>query len=166
MFTKDETLLRQYESAEPAITAHLREWGFDMNLQAMVTDNISELLVKIIEFTENRQKILTRNINCMHRCDFVPMDLAVDEFSDLLNTAIEEHLCSDRLVLCDTANIKFDVEGELKVEPVIDGGALELFKDSQDEYLEDQINRLLENALNQRVAAELLREREATTAVF
>jgi len=137
-----------------------------MNLQAMITDNISELLVKIIEFTQNRQKILICNINCMHHCDFVPMDLAVDEFSDLLNTAIAEHMRNRRLVLCDTENIKFGIDGELEVKPVIDSEAFELFEECQDEYIEDQINRLLENALNQRVAAELLRERETNTAVL
>ncbi len=137
-----------------------------MNLQAMITDTISELLVKIIEFTQNRQKILTYNINRMHHCDFVPMDLAVDEFSDLLNTAIAEHMRNRRLVLCDTENIKFGIDGELKVKPVIDRDAFELFEDCQDEYIEDQIHRLLENALNQRVAAELLRERETSTAVL
>lgn len=137
-----------------------------MNLQAMISDNISELLVKIIEFTQNRQKILTRNINCMHHCDFVPKDLAVDEFSDLLNTAIAEHMRNRRLVLCDTENIKFGIDGELKMKPVIDSEAFELFEECQDEYIEDQINRLLENALNQRVAAELLRERETNAAVL
>ena len=137
-----------------------------MNLQAMITDNISELLVKIIEFTQNRQKILTCNINCMHCCDFVPMDLAIDEFSDLLNTAIAEHMRSQRLVLCDTENIKFGVGGELEATPIIDSDAFELFDEYQDEYIEDQINKLLENALNQRVAAELLRERETNTAAL
>ena len=137
-----------------------------MNLQAMITDNISELLVKIIEFTQNRQKILTFNINCMHRCGFVPMDLAVDEFSDLLNTAVAEHVRSHRLVLCDTENIKFGVGGELEAKPVIDSDAFDLFEECHDEYIEDQINRLLENALNQRVAAELLREREMNAAVL
>lgn len=137
-----------------------------MNLQAMMTDNISELLVKIIEFTQNRQKILTRNINYMHSCDFTPMDLAVDEFSDVLNTAIAEHMRNRRLVLCDSENIKFGMGGQLEARPIIDGEALELFEESQDEYIEDQINRLLENALNQRVAAELLKERETNIAVF
>jgi len=137
-----------------------------MNLQGLITDNISELLVKIIEFTQNRQKILTCNINRMHSCDFMPMDLAVDEFSDVLNTAIAEHMRNRRLVLCDSENIKFGLGGQLEVRPIIDSEAFELFEESQDEYIEDQINRLLENALNQRVAAELLKERETNTAVF
>lgn len=137
-----------------------------MNLQAMITDNISELLVKIIEFTQNRQKILTFNINSMYRDGFVPMDLAVDEFSELLNRAVAEHMRSRRLVLCDTENIKFGPGGELEAKPIIDSEAFDLFEECHDEYLEDQINRLLENALNQRVAAELLRERETNTAVL
>ncbi|MHC4740426.1 MAG: hypothetical protein ACYS8Z_00785 [Planctomycetota bacterium] len=135
-----------------------------MNLQAMITDNISELLVKIIEFTQNRQKLLTCNINCMHDCGFAPMDLAVDEFSDVLNTAIAEHMRNRRLVLCDTENVKFGLGGRLETKPIIDSEAIRLLEESQDDYIEDQINKLLENALNQRVAAELLKERETKAA--
>jgi hypothetical protein len=68
-------------------------------------------------------------------------------------------------VLCDTENIKFGVGGQLETRPIINSEALELFEESQDEYIEDQINRLIENSLNQRVAAELLKERETKTAV-
>lgn len=135
-----------------------------MNLQAMITDNISELLVKIIEFTQKRQKILTCNINCMHDCGFAPMDLAIDEFSDVLNIAIAEHMSNRRLVLCDTENVKFGLGGRLETKPIIDMEAFSLLEESQEDYIEAQINRLLENALNQRVAAELLKERETNTA--
>ena len=137
-----------------------------MNLQSLVTDNVSELLVKIIEFTENRQIVLTRNINCMHLSGFVPMDLAVDEFSELLNIALEEHICNQRLVLCDTENIKFGDDGGLEVRAVVDDCALELLEESRDEYIEEQIDKLLENALNQRVAAELLKDRQEVSALF
>jgi len=137
-----------------------------MNLQSLVTDNVSELLVKIIEFTENRQIVLTRNINCMHLSGFVPMDLAVDEFSELLNIALEEHICNQRLVLCDTENIKFGVDGGLEIRAVVDDCALELLEESRDEYIEEQIDKLLENALNQRVAAELLKDRQEVSALF
>ncbi len=137
-----------------------------MNLQSMLTDNITELLIKIIEFTQTRQKVLTRNINCMHYAGFVPMDVAVDEFSELLNMAIDEHMHNQRLLFCDTQNIKFGADGNLEVEAVIDEYALELLEDSRDEYLEEQINKLLENSLNQRVAAELLREREGILSIF
>jgi len=137
-----------------------------MNLQSLVTDNVSELLVKIIEFTENRQIVLTRNINCMHLSGFVPMDLAVDEFSELLNIALEEHICNQRLVLCDTENIKFGDDGGLEVRAVVDDCSLNLLEESRDEYIEEQIDRLLENALNQRVAAELLKDRQEVSALF
>jgi len=137
-----------------------------MNLQSLVTDNVSELLVKILEFTENRQIVLTRNINCMHISGFVPMDLAVDEFSELLNIALEEHICNQRLVLCDTENIKFGVDSGLEVRAVVDDCALELLEESRDEYIEEQIDKLLENALNQRVAAELLKDRQEVSALF
>lgn len=137
-----------------------------MNLQSLATDNISELLVKIIEFTENRQKVLTRNINNMHSNDFSPKDLAIDEFSDLLNIAIEEHLRHRRLVLCDTENIKFGIDGDLEAKAVIDESAFELLAEDRDEYVEDQINKLMENAINQRVAAELLKGRDDIAAMF
>ena len=137
-----------------------------MNLAPLATDNISELLVKIIEFTENRQIVLTRNINCMHLSGFVPMDLAVDEFSELLNIALEEHICNQRLVLCDTENIKFGDDGGLEVRATVDDCALKLLEESRDEYIEEQIDRLLENALNQRVAAELLKDRQEVSALF
>ena len=130
-----------------------------MNLPSLITDNITELLAKIIEFTQTRQKILTRNINNIHNPGFVPEDLAVDEFSDLLNNAISEHIQNERLVLRDTENIKFGISGSFKVKPVFDKCAKELLEDNSAKYLELQINKLLENSLNQRVAAELLRQK-------
>jgi len=137
-----------------------------MNLTPLITDNTAELLVKIIEFTQIRQKVLTRNINNIHSPGFIPKDLAVNEFSRLLNNAIKEHIRSQRLVLCDTENIKFGAAGSFKVEPVIDKYAKELIEGSPDEYLELQVNKLLENSLNQRLAAELLRQKERTTSTF
>jgi len=137
-----------------------------MNPPLPITDNITELLVKIIEFAEIRQKILTQNINNIHSPGFVPKDLAVDEFSDLLNNAVDEHARSQRLVLCDTKNIKFGINGSFEVEPVVDRYAKELLEENLDEYLELQINKLLENSLNQRVATELLRQNQALLSIF
>ena len=137
-----------------------------MNLPLLITDNITELLVKIIEFTQTRQKILTENINNIHSPGFVPKDLAVGEFSDLLNNAINEHIQNQRLVLCDTESIKFGVSGSFKVKPVADEYAKELLEENRDEYIELQINKLLENSLNQRVAAELLRQKQGGIPIF
>ncbi len=131
-----------------------------MKLTSLISDNISEVLVKIIEFTNTRQKILAENINNIHKPGFVPKDLAVDEFSKLLHTAINEHIRNQRLVLCDTENIKFGIDGGFEVKPVADKYAGRLLKEKKDQYLELQINKLLENSINQRLAAELLRHKQ------
>ncbi len=136
-----------------------------MNLSLLITDNIAELLVKIIEFTHTRQKVLTRNINNVHNPGFLPEDLLVDEFSDLLHDAIDEHIRSRCLVLRDTENVKFGISGRFEVKPVVDNYAKQLLEGNRDEYVELQINKLLENSLNQRIAAELLRQRQDMVSV-
>ena len=120
----------------------------------------TEMLVKIIAFTQSRQKIITQNINNLHGSDFVPMDLAVYEFCGVLNEAIGEHARTRRLVLCDTENIKFGECGSFDFRPMIDIRAKEMLEESSDKYIEMQIGKLLENALNQRIAAELLKHRQ------
>jgi len=137
-----------------------------MNAPVMITDNVTELLVKIVKFTEKRQQVLTSNINNMRKADFVPRDLAVDEFSQLLNYAIDEHIQNRRLVLCDTENIKFGTEGTFEVRPMVDGPAKELLDKNPDEYLQLQINKLLENTLNQKVAETLIKQKEGITCDF
>ncbi|MHC4265225.1 MAG: hypothetical protein ACYSUK_04740 [Planctomycetota bacterium] len=130
-----------------------------MKLQETVTDNITELLVKIIEFTRERQKILVRNINNIDTCKFEPQDLAVEEFSSLINNAIDEHLANHRLLLFDTETIKFGASGSLQIKAVSDMHAASLLNENKDEYLEIQVNKLLENSLNQKIAAELIRKK-------
>ncbi len=79
----------------------------NMPMPLLMTDNITELLVKIIEFTQMRQKVLVKNINNIHTAGFTPCDLTVNEFADALNTALDEHIQNRRLVLCDSKNVKF-----------------------------------------------------------
>ena len=136
-----------------------------MNLTSLITDNITEILVKIIEFTHTRQKILAQNITNIHEPGFVPKDLAVDEFSNSLNNAINEHIRNQRLVLCDTENIKFGVSGSIEVKPLVDECSRELLEENRDEYLELQINKLSENSLNQRLATVLLRQKQRPVSI-
>ena len=89
----------------------------------------------------------------------MPEDLTVGEFSRVLNSAIDEHIANGRLILRDTKNIKFGISGCFEVKPVVDEYARELLEENRDEYIELQINKLLENSLNQTVAAELLRQK-------
>jgi len=135
-----------------------------MNITPLITDNITEILVKIIEFTHNRQKILTQNITNLNNPGFVPKELAVNEFSDLLNNALDEHIRNRRLILCDTENIKFGASGSFEVRPILDEQSKELLEENRDGYLELQINKLLENSLNQRLAAEFLRQKQKTVS--
>jgi flagellar basal body rod protein FlgB len=159
-----------YLSSPPSLSsAKLKERmrqqeGSDMNLTSLVTDNITEILVKIIEFTHTRQKIIIRNITCMNNPGFVPHKLAVKEFSGLLNSAIDEHIQNQRLLLRDTENIKFGTSGDFEVKPTVDSHSKLLLEMNRDEYLEVQIKKLLENSLNQRVAAELLRKKQNTAS--
>ena len=137
-----------------------------MNLPSTITDNITEVLIKIIEFTQTRQKILTQNINNIDSFGFEPKDLEVDEFSELLHNAINEHTRSQRLVLRYTQNIKFGAAGNFKVASITDKYSKELLEENRDEYLELQINKLLENSLNQRAAAELLKQKQGMVSIF
>ncbi len=127
-----------------------------MNLSSLIKDNVAELLVKIIQFTRTRHKILVQNLHNIHNLGYVPKDFQVDEFSEMLNKAIDEHIQNRRLVLRDTESIKFGEDGLFEVTPIIDTYAEELLKENKNDYIKLQIDKLLENSLNQRIAAELL----------
>jgi hypothetical protein len=131
-----------------------------MNLPTLITDNITEVLLKIIEFTQSRQKILIQNINKMHSDGFAPMDLPVDEFSKLMTQALAEHACSGRLILRDGQKVKFGSNGSFEAMAAVDEDAKSLFEQNRDEYLRRQIDKMLENSLNQRIAADLLKQKQ------
>ncbi len=137
-----------------------------MNSLPAVTDNISELLVKIIAFTQTREHLLTDNINNARTSGFVPKDLAVDEFSSVMNVALTEHIRSRRLILHDTESIRFGRAGCFEVRPFTDDSAKKLMERNPDEYIEEQLNRLMENRLNQKIATELLRKKEKAVSIF
>ena len=134
-------------------------------MSSTVTDNITEVLVKIMEFTKGRQKVLSRNINDIHQQGFVPMDLDVEGFSQLLNVAINEHVRSNRLLFVDNENIKFGPDGSFEIKATVDHYAKELLEKSRDEYLELQTNKLMENSLNKKTATELLRQKQSMISV-
>jgi flagellar basal body rod protein FlgB len=132
---------------------------------SLITDNITEILIKIVKFTQTRQKILIQNIINVQNPGFVPKELEVNEFSDVLNNAIDEHVQNQRLVLRDTENIKFGASGSIELKPVIDEHGIKLLEENRDEYIERQINKLWENSLNQKLAAELLRQKQGTIPI-
>jgi hypothetical protein len=75
--------------------------------------------------------------------------------------AVSEHTSSRRLLLCDGRNVKFGPGGSFKVTPIVDEQAKLLLVENHDEYLRGQISKLLENSLNQRIATQLLRQKQS-----
>lgn len=131
---------------------------------ASIADNISDILVKIIYFTQLRRRVLHENL---HRADdpgFMPLDMPVREFAEALNGAVAEHLQNRRLLFRDTPSIRFGPNNTMEIRPVADPSAHTLLQTSRDEYTEAQIAKLLENCLNRQVAEELLRQKSGACA--
>ena len=133
-----------------------------MDLLSFIPDNITEVLAKIVQFTELRRGILNGNIRGLHTPGYVPRDLPVLEFAELLHVAIGEHLQHHRLLFRDTANINFGDGGTMRIHPIADEHARTLLETNPDEYLNLQISRLLENSLNWKVAQELMQRHSGT----
>jgi len=130
-----------------------------MDLLSFIPDNVAEVLAEIIRFTELRRRILYHNIHRVDEPGFLPQDMPVREFAAALNDAVAEHLRNHRLLFRDTANITFGSRSSMQIRPVVDAHAQDLLQRSRDEYMELQVNKLLENALNRKVAGELLRQK-------
>jgi len=126
---------------------------------ASIADNISDVLVKIITFTELRRRVLHENLHRADESGFMPQDLPVREFAEALNVAVAEHLRHRRLLFHDTTNLTFGPNNTIEVRPTPDPHAHALLQASRDRYTELQINKLMENCLNRRVAEELLRQK-------
>ena len=132
-----------------------------MNLSQTVTDNVTELLNKIVDFTDQRRGVLTKNIlNCNAR-GFVPQDLDTEEFATVMSCAVAEYIKSKRLLFCDAENIRFGRGGSFNSFTVVDEEAKSLFEKDINEYLELQTEKLSENLLNSKIAKQLLEQRQS-----
>jgi len=137
-----------------------------MKLSTLISDNVTEVLLKVIEFTQRRQKVLVANVNNANSADFLPRDLDVEQFCHSINTAIDEHLRSGWLILRDTENIKFGRRGSFEAKAFVDTDAEQLRLQDPQKYLKLQAKKLLENSRDQKMAAGLLREKQGTTSVY
>ncbi len=129
---------------------------------ASIADNISDVLVKIIHFTQLRRQVLHANLHKADHPGFAPQDMPVRELAEALNVAVAEHLQHRRLLFRDTPHIKFGPNNTMEVLPILDSQAQVLLQTNRDEYTESQIRKLLENCLNRKVAEELLRQKGGT----
>jgi len=130
-----------------------------MKLSTTTIDNITEVLTRIVEFTDRRRDVLTRNLFDYQAAGFQPEDLPVCEFAECMTEAVSEHLRSKRLLLCDRENVSFGEAGSFDVDPIVDSKAKDLLKTNIKDYLQMQIQKLSENLMNNRIAVELLKQK-------
>jgi flagellar basal body rod protein FlgB len=126
------------------------------DLSSLIRDNIDELLVKIIQFTHIRHKVILENINNCHSAGFIPRQVDAEYFAKVISIALSEHQKNRRLVLCDSESVSFMPGGRLSVKLEVDAAARRLFEEDFDQYLCLQEQRLSENTINNKTACALL----------
>jgi len=136
-----------------------------MNVSTTVTDNMTEVLTRIVEFTDRRRDVLTRNLFDYRRPGFRPLDLPVSEFAECMTEAVCEHVRSQRLLLCDRQAVRFGAQGTFDAEAQVDTQAETLLQNDIKQYLQAQIRKLSENLMNNRIAVELLQQKQRQTAL-
>ena len=130
-----------------------------MKLSSTTVDNLTEVLTRIVEFTDRRRDVLTRNLFDYKTDGFQPKDLPVCEFAECMTEAVSEHIRSQRLLMCDRDNVVFGEDGSFDVMPVVDSESASLLKTDTKQYLQRQIHKLSENLMNNRIAVELLKQK-------
>jgi flagellar basal body rod protein FlgB len=130
-----------------------------VKLPPSATDNLTELLSRIIDFTERRKEVLTRNLFDYRNSGFIPKDLPVHEFSDTLTHALAEHIRNKRLLLEDRQNVRFYSNGDFDAEAIADTDGVVLLENNPQAYVQEQISKLSENLIHNRLAVELLRQK-------
>jgi flagellar basal body rod protein FlgB len=136
--------------------------GAPTDMMSLIPDNLTELLLKILQFTEQRRDVLYHNMDKAQTPEFTPKDMPVLEFARALNSALAEHVQNHRLLFCDTQNIKFGPNSSMQIMPVADSHAQTLRQEDPNQYLEYQVNKLLENSLNRKIASQLLKFNQGT----
>jgi flagellar basal body rod protein FlgB len=131
-----------------------------MKVTSTTIDNLTEILTQIIEFTERRRQVLTHNLFDYKNPGFRPCDMPVTEFAGCMTEAVTEHVCSQRILVCDRKHVRFEEDGCFDAVPVIDHKAEKLLLSDLKQYLHLQIHKLSENLMNNRIAVELLKQKQ------
>jgi flagellar basal-body rod protein FlgB len=117
-----------------------------MILSAMFNNSGTAPLDRVIQFTENRHKILVNNLANIDTPGYVMQDLNVNKFQQDLKNAIERKTLSNESS-AEPANAKTDHNQYL------------LFHDQNNRSVEKQVSQITENTVAHNVAVELLRSR-------
>jgi hypothetical protein len=131
-----------------------------MDLSSLIRDNIDDILIKIIQFTHIRHRVIADNIKNCRSAGFVPRRVDVDDFAKVMSVALAEHQRSKKLSLCDSHTITFSFGGKLDVRPEMDAAAQKLFVQDFRRYILLQKQRLKENIVNNKTACALLRHKK------
>lgn len=132
----------------------------NLSTSTLAADNVVEVLEKIVEFTSRRHSILTDNILNVNTKGFIPMDVNVEGFADVITQGLAEHIQSERLLLQDIQNITFGENGSFESPSAVDHEAIEYFRTDLKAYLKFEIRKYSENLLNNKIGLELLRQRQ------
>jgi flagellar basal body rod protein FlgB len=130
-----------------------------MDLASLIRDNIDDILVKIIQFTHIRHRVIADNIKNCRSANFIPRYVDVEDFAKVMSVALAEHQRSKKLSLCDSHTITFSFGGKLDVRPEMDVAAQKLFNQDFRQYILLQKQRLKENIVNNKTACALLRHK-------
>ncbi|HBG25758.1 MAG: hypothetical protein A2Y10_02310 [Planctomycetes bacterium GWF2_41_51] len=125
-------------------------------LSSLVRDNIDEILVRIIQFTNIHHNLISENIRGCRTAGFIPMCIDVEDFAKVISVALTEHQKTKRLALCDSRTVTFLQDGEFALEPQVDFEAADLMCTDLQTYMELQKSRLRENIANNKAACTLL----------
>lgn len=131
-----------------------------MKTTSLSTDNLTEILTQIIDFTERRRHVLTRNLFAYKNEGFRPHDMPVSEFAGCMTEAVCEHVRSERILVSDREHVRFGEDGCFETVPVVDHKAEKLLFSDLKQYLRLQIHKLSENLMNNRIAVELLKQKQ------
>ncbi len=120
-------------------------------------------LEQTVRFAAQRQRLIAHNVANMSTPDYLTQDVSVSDFQKTLGRAIDERRAQTGgafgdLKMQPTSELKFDARGELQLVPSTDSDNL-LFHDRNNRNLEEEMQKLAENAGVYRTATELLRTR-------
>ena len=131
-----------------------------MNSASLAMDNITGVLVAVLKFTRSRHKLLVSNMTNARTPGYVPMDLPVNEFAEMMERVVDEGAFNGRIAGCCGDNVRFNAQ------PIVDDYIKHLFENDTKEYMKLQKKKIVENLQNQRVAAELLLEKRSAVSVL
>ena len=135
-----------------------------MDVASVTTDNLTIVLERILDFTQQRHQVLARNLADFRSEGFVPCDLPLGEFTACMTRAVSEHLSAERLLFADTDHIRFETGGHFDADPVVDEQGLRLLREDANSYLSFQIRKLSENQYNTRIARQLLERKQRSSS--